>query len=102
MLRNRYIPMRVYNTLTGMPVGPVRGSQMLALLIALLLVATAVVSFATIHSSVRTGIQAVRAIGRELAALDAPRPASLRPRQVRSTVRRQAFRPVPTAQRVAA
>src|SRR4051812_48586363 len=80
----------------------VRGRQMLAVLITVLLVATAFVSLATIHASVRTAIAAVRSIGRELTEFDAPRPVAYRARPVRAAVRRQSPRPVATAQRVAA
>ena len=75
---------------------------MLALLITVVLVATAAVSMATIHASVRTAIAAVRAIGRELAEIDAPRPVAYRARPVRVAVRRQGMRPAASAQRAAA
>jgi hypothetical protein len=74
---------------------------MLALLITLLLVAAAGIALASIQDSVRTAIAAVHSIGRELTALDAPRPVAYRSRPVRAAVRRP-VRPASPAQRVAA
>lgn len=74
---------------------------MLALLITVLLVATALVSLATIHASVRTALGAVRSIAREFAGLEAL-PLARRPHSFRAPVRRQSVRPAAYVLRAAA
>ena len=93
--------MRVFNMLR--PLGAkVRGIQMLPLLITVLLTVTGLAAVFTIAAATRKAYAALGAIGRELAALDAPRPVVYRTRPVRAAATRRAVRRVAAAQLAAA
>ena len=75
---------------------------MLPLLITVLLAITALAALVTIAAAARKAYAAVGAIGRELAAMDEPRPVVYRTRPVRAAATRRTVRRVAAAQVAAA
>ena len=75
---------------------------MLALLITALLIVAGLLAVGSVAAAVRKAVTAAGVIGRELAALDAPRTVAYRARPVRSGAVRRVARPVAAARLAAA
>ena len=75
---------------------------MFSLLIIAVLAFAAVVSLSTIADSARKGFAAARLIAHQLAALDAPVPATPRTRSIRTAAPRRMARRAPAGLRAAA